>query len=46
MDFESGEFEWDEAKCLQNIEEHAVDFRRAALIFSSPVLEAKDSRED
>ena len=39
-------FEWDEDKRRRNIEEHGVDFRLAALIFSNPVLEARDERDD
>lgn len=38
--------EWDEDKRRRNIEEHGVDFRLAALIFSSPVIEARDDRDD
>lgn len=41
-------FEWDEAKCLQNLEQHGVDFADAALIFENPdeVIESVDDRED
>ncbi|HVV94146.1 MAG TPA: BrnT family toxin [Hyphomicrobiales bacterium] len=39
-------FEWDEDKRLDNIAEHGVDFRLAALVFESPVLEAEDRRAD
>ncbi len=37
-------FEWDEAKRLSNIEDHGVDFRLAAAIFETPVIEAIDER--
>ncbi|MBK8909528.1 MAG: BrnT family toxin [Rhodospirillales bacterium] len=37
-------FEWDERKRLANIAERGVDFRIAARIFASPVLEAEDRR--
>jgi uncharacterized DUF497 family protein len=39
-------FERDEDKRQRNIEDHGVDFRLAALIFKSPVLEAEDERDD
>ena len=39
-------FEWDEDKRRRNIEDHGVDFRLAALIFNSPVIEARDERDD
>jgi uncharacterized protein len=39
------DFEWDEAKRAANIRKHGVDFRRASLIFESPVLESIDERE-
>jgi uncharacterized DUF497 family protein len=39
-------FEWDEEKRQSNIEAHGVDFRRAALIFREPVVEAQDTRDD
>ena len=38
--------EWDENKRLKNIEEHGVDFRLAAAIFLSPVIELVDDRND
>ena len=37
-------FEWDEVKRRQNIWDHGVDFRDAALIFENPVVEAEDDR--
>ncbi len=39
-------FEWDEDKRRQNLAEHGVDFRDAALIFERPVIEAEDTRSD
>lgn len=39
-------FEWDEEKRDANIKKHGVDFIRAARIFSNPVLERLDERED
>ncbi len=39
-------FEWDEAKRAANIQIHGVDFVRAARIFSNPILERLDDRED
>lgn len=38
--------EWDEAKRRRNLEKRGVDFRRAAMIFASPTLEAPDRRRD
>lgn len=39
-------FEWDEAKRQFNLSERGVDFRLAAQIFQSPILESVDTRED
>ena len=39
-------FEWDENKRQDNLEDHGVDFRLAALIFKNPVVEAEDERDD
>ena len=39
-------FEWDEKKRRTNLRDHGVDFRDAALIFESPVIEAEDTRRD
>ena len=39
-------FEWDERKRRQNLDEHGVDFRDAALIFENPVVEAEDTHSD
>lgn len=39
-------FEWDEDKRQRNIDKRGVDFRLAALIFSNPVLESDDQRND
>jgi uncharacterized protein len=39
-------FEWDEDTRRQNLAEHGVDFRDAALIFEGPVIEAEDTRSD
>ncbi len=40
------DFEWNEQKWRENLEEHGVDFADAALIFAHPVLEAEDDRQD
>ena len=32
-------FEWDENKREDNVQKHGVDFVRAALMFSNPLLE-------
>lgn len=40
------DFEWDEAKRLNNIEERGVDFRDAALISGGTVIAKEDTRED
>lgn len=39
-------FEWDENKREDNVQKHGVDFVRAALMFSNPLLERPDDRED
>src|SRR5437899_13085260 len=39
-------FEWDEEKGRQNLDEHGVEFRDAALIFENAVVEAEDRRSD
>ena len=39
-------FEWDEEKREANIVKHGVDFYRAVKIFTNPVLERLDDRED
>jgi uncharacterized protein len=38
--------EWDEHKRLSNLDDHGVDFRDAALVFESVILEAEDRRND
>ena len=40
------DFEWDDGKRRQNLDEHGVDFIDAALIFLNPTLEAVDDRVD
>jgi uncharacterized DUF497 family protein len=39
-------FEWDDAKRLENLRDHGVDFRYALRIFDNPTLEAEDGRSD
>ena len=39
-------FEWDEEKREANIEKHGVDFVRAARIFSNPIVQRIDDREN
>ena len=38
--------EWDEAKRKENLNQHGVDFARAALIFGNPVIEAVEHRTE
>ena len=38
--------EWDEAKRLQNIAKHAIDFRDAVVVFDGPVVAFEDERLD
>ncbi len=40
------EFEWDEAKRIQAIEKHGVDFADAPFLWSSPMVVAGDNRKD
>ena len=40
-DFAFKDFEWDEAKDIQNQKKHGFGFREAALIFYGPVVSAK-----
>lgn len=39
-------FEWDEAKNLDNIAKHGLDFADAPEVFNGPVLERLDTRFD
>jgi uncharacterized DUF497 family protein len=39
-------FEWDEVKNRTNLQKHGLDFFDAWEIFESPVLVARDTRED
>lgn len=39
-------FEWDEEKNKENIRKHGFDFADAWEIFESPMLVARDTRED
>ncbi len=38
--------EWDENKRETNIEDHGIDFVRAAKIFDNPIVERLDERQD
>ena len=38
--------EWDEDKRERNIEDHGIDFVRAAKIFENPIVECLDDRKD
>lgn len=40
------EFEWDEPKCLSNLQKHGIDFIRACQIFDSYTVEFEDNRYD
>jgi len=40
------DFEWDESKRVNNLQEHGVDFRDAAQIFEGLFLEAADTRSE
>ena len=39
-------FEWDERKRESNLNKHGLDFVRAVKMFSNPILERRDDRED
>ena len=39
-------FEWDERKRQSNLQNHGIDFVRAAKMFRNPILERLDDRED
>ena len=38
-------FEWDENKCLKNIEKHGYDFIDAELVFKNPIIKIKSDRK-
>ena len=40
------QFEWDEAKNLENIRKHQIDFQDVYKIFDSPMLIEEDERFD
>ena len=40
------QFEWDDAKNRENVRKHGIDFRDATSIFTGPVFEDLDDRED
>jgi uncharacterized DUF497 family protein len=40
------QFEWDEAKNLENIRKHQIDFQDVYKIFESPMLIEEDERFD
>jgi uncharacterized protein len=40
------EFEWDEAKCRENLGKHGLDFRDAPKVFQGVTLTAEDKRQD
>jgi len=40
------QFEWDEAKILENIRKHQIDFEDVYKIFDSPMLIEEDERFD
>lgn len=39
-------WEWDEAKRLENIRKHRIDFRDVSAVFDGPMLLRLDQRED
>ena len=39
-------FEWDESKCLANLQKHGIDFIRAKEIWWGDVLEVPSPQED
>lgn len=42
---EFDEFEWDEAKCLSNLEKHGIDFEDAIGIFAGDFVEWRSDRD-
>lgn len=40
------EFEWDDAKRASTLEKHGVDFIDAPLLWSNPMVVARDTRKD
>jgi uncharacterized DUF497 family protein len=40
------QFEWDEAKNLENIRKHQIDFQDVYKVFDSPMLIEEDERFD
>ena len=40
------QFEWDDAKSRENVRKHGIDFCDATSIFTGPVFEDLDDRED
>jgi uncharacterized DUF497 family protein len=39
-------FEWDENKCLKNIEERYIDFQDVVGIWDGPIVEHRDDRSN
>ena len=39
-------FEWDENKNKSNIEKHGISFEQASKIFSGPIIDGPDYRDD
>jgi len=40
------EFEWDEAKCLDNFRKHGIDFIDISVVFEGDTLTVEDNRYD
>ena len=40
------EFEWDNAKSLENLRKHGIAFEEAKLVFDGPILTRIDDRAD
>jgi uncharacterized DUF497 family protein len=39
-------FEWDEDKCQANIDKHEIDFANIQAVFTNPIVERVDDRQD
>jgi uncharacterized protein len=39
-------FEWDEDKCQANIFKHGIDFANIQAVFTNPIVERVDDRQD
>jgi uncharacterized DUF497 family protein len=39
-------FEWDKDKCQANIDKHGIDFANIQAVFTNPIVERVDNRQD